>query len=419
MMYDTIVTSSPYLNKDQIEKITEFCYKVEKRQMESQKLEYEFYVSEVSVGSYDYRIRIKLMDKEWLYLGNKTRKIEIPNRYLRVECSLHKILTGNNLFGGPQRLKLAHKYLVKILEESIGIKLPDSNDWTLDRIDVTTTYNLKTLENAKQFLDQIKEVKFPRRRSPAWYKTGVAWKGDVTYHKHYLKYPEFISHDYKIIKKKIREKIDILYQNNEKDKDLKAQKYKFMIYELNKLKNMIKGLYRIETEINKPKLQQLLKYDRIELNNDIRFNIPGWENKYLRDGVHINNVNDEILFNYGYDVIKNLFKDCEVNKMKMESRYVINVLQEKFPTKVNTLFATWKMLNEFGYDYTKENMNERTFYRHIKDLREAGIGWTDISNGLSQDKNKIDVVQFYDYMINNLEIIGECEEVFRKLNKVA
>lgn len=418
MMYDTIVTSSPYLTEEQINKISNFCYKIERKQVESGTVDYEFYVSELSTGTYDYRIRLKLMDKEWVYIGNKTQKVSINQRYLKVECSLHKIITGNNLFGGPQRLKLAHKYLVKVLENCMDIKLPPSEDWTLDRIDVSTIYNLGTIDKAKELLEQMKMIKYPRRK-PEWYKTGIAWSGDITYHKHYLKYPEFVKHDYKEIRKKIRKKIDMLYSNIEDNRDLKEQKYKSMLSDLEKLKNMIKGLYRIETEINKTKLKQLLKYDIFKLNSDFRLNIPGHEKKYLRDGIHIINVDDKILFGYGYEVINGLLKDCEVNKMKMDSRFVLNVLMEKYPSKKNQLYATWKLLNEFGYDYTKAQMNERTFYRHIKDLRDAGIGWTDMSNLISKDKKNIDVIEFYNYMVNNLEINGECKEVFDKLNEVA
>jgi hypothetical protein len=39
------------------------------------------------------------------------------------------------------------------------------------------------------------------------------------------------------------------------------------------------------------------------------------------------------------------------------------------------LFGTWLQLSALGEKATRENMSRRTFYRHCKQLQDAGVSW--------------------------------------------
>jgi hypothetical protein len=71
-----------------------------------------------------------------------------------------------------------------------------------------------------------------------------------------------------------------------------------------------------------------------------------------------------------------------------------------------------------GYDFAKETISKATFYRHLKFLRYAGCSWnyTDVQIVERECTNPID---FFAYMMKNLCISGECEEVSRILDNVA
>lgn len=407
MMYDTCVICSPYLNANQIERVNNFMSRIQNVSLSTAEVNYEYYFGEVSVGSFDYRIRLNMKDTEFINDGYITRKKKIDERYLYVECSLHKLLMGHNLFGGPQRLQQAILYLVRNLEHEMDVCLPDVRIWTLERIDVSSVYNLGSYECAKELLEQVKTLKFPYRteENMQLFSTSVAWNGSVNYHKHYLKYPEFEKHDYKVMKKKILRDVDMLWQNMDKSRHLKSIIYENKLKEIDFIKEKIKGFYRIETGIRKVKLKELFPFKK------------GYG--IIRDGIRVMYLCDDILFNYGYDVIKNLFKDCVSDKMKNDKRSVMNLLENNHANMKNQLFGTWNMLLDFGYDYTKNQMSNRTFYRHVKMLRELGIGWNDVDVKIDNKRCSLDVFDFYNNMINNLELNGECFEVQKKLDNVA
>jgi hypothetical protein len=101
-MYDTVVICSPYLEEYQINQIEKYCTRVEGKILETDEIQYAFTRSELS-GSYDYRIRINVLDFEWVRKLNTPEKVS-SKRYLRVECSVHKLMMGHNVYGGPERI---------------------------------------------------------------------------------------------------------------------------------------------------------------------------------------------------------------------------------------------------------------------------------------------------------------------------
>jgi II/X family phage/plasmid replication protein len=420
-MYDTVVLFSPYLDDVVADKIESFCVRMEGIVIESDEKLYSFTRTDLE-GSFDYRIRLNIIDYDWVRLTNVPTKIKSEKRYLRVECSLHKLLSGHNVYGGPERIHYAISYLVKFLEKSLSVLLPDYRVWTLDRIDYASVFNLGNIKTVIEFLENLKDLKYPRRKQPATYCGGVYFAGAVNTTKLYAKGLEFKNHDYKRILKYCKKNIDITYNPNgdralhDWDKNL-IKYYNYMSNAKNLLK-LANGLLRIEVEIKKRKLEDLFG------NNDDLKSVKNIDDKLfyksVRSGVMVCRVNDDLLFDYYYETLTNLLNGVRVDNMVNNSKNVIARLNDLYsPLMAKTLFSTWSLLSMHGYDYCKDTMSCRTFYRHIKELRNSGCSWTNTDIKVKSIVIDNNPIEFFSYMVKNLCMNGESDEVKNKLDEIA
>ena len=111
-MYDTIIIKSPEINHETVQKVLEFCRRYEGVDIFTGELLYRFTSGEL-VGSYDYRIRIKVDNTEWIKEDSLTPKRVETYWHIIVECSLHKLLLNHNCYGGPCDIKKSIAYLVR------------------------------------------------------------------------------------------------------------------------------------------------------------------------------------------------------------------------------------------------------------------------------------------------------------------
>lgn len=420
-MYDTIVLFSPYLEDSIADKIESFCVRMEGIVIESSETIYSFTRAELD-GSFDYRIRLNVLDFEWVRITNVPHKVLCEKRYLRIECSLHKLLCGHNVCGGPERIHFSISYLVHFLEKSLGVILPDYRFWTLDRIDFASVFNLGNIKTVIEFLENLKDLKYPRRKQPSTYSGGIYFPGAVNTTKLYAKGLEFKNHDYKRIIKYCKKHIDITYNPNGEralhDWDKKLFNYYTYIGNAKNLLQIANGLLRIEVEIKKRKLEDLFGN-----NNDLKTVNSIYDKIFyesVRPGVMVCRVTDELLSEYFNETLKNLLEGVRIDSMVNNSKNVLNRLNDLFePLKAKTLFSTWSMLAMHGYDFAKDNMSSRTFYRHIKDLRESGCSWTNTDISIKSFVTDNNPIEFFSYMLKNLCISGESDEVRMKLDSIA
>jgi II/X family phage/plasmid replication protein len=177
-----------------------------------------------------------------------------------------------------------------------------------------------------------------------------------------------------------------------------------------------KGILRIEVSIKERKLNNLFN---INVDN---FSCIG-ENELIsanvRNGLMVKDLNDNILNDYYRECMEKLFGGVKVDNMINDSIRVNERLIMYYGKRLSgTLFATWSKLSMHGYDFAKESMSKATFHRHLNLLRKAGCSWnyTDVQIVERELSNPID---FFAYMMKNLCISGESEEVSRILDNVA
>lgn len=350
-MYDTVVIKSPEIDPETIQKVLHFCRKYEGVDIFTGELLYRFTSGELE-GSYDYRIRIKVDNTEWIKEDSQVPKRVETYWHIVVECSLHKLLMNHNCYGGPADVKRAIAYLVKFLEEVMYVKLPDYQDWEVKRIDVAKIYHFKDKNICKKIVGNLRNSYYTRRK-PRIYDTSVMFSGSTTSVKIYWKGPEFEKHDYKRVKKYILREIDRSW--NQDNCDLLQNKLAMIQKQFDKVLEKAYRIIRYECEIKTRKLKEAFKTDKVLV-------------KILDDELLHDIANNEL-----YKLIKEENNNMEVVR---RSDLVLERLHQVYETsKANALYATWTKLVQFGEVQAKETISRATFYRHKKLLVEAGISW--------------------------------------------
>lgn len=349
-MYDTIVIKSPEIDKETVQKILTFCRIYEGVDIFTGELLYRFTSGELE-GSYDYRIRIKVDNTEWI-----KEDCQIPKRvetywHVEVECSLHKLMMNHNCYGGPSDIKRSIAYLVRFLEQVMYVKLPNYEEWELKRIDVAKIYHFKDKNICKRIVGNLRNSYYTRRK-PRIYDTSVMFSGSTTSVKIYWKGPEFEKHDYKRIKKYILKEVD---QNwNKENCDLLQHKLAIKQIYFDQVLEKAYRIIRYECEIKARKLKEVFKSET----------------------VLIKDLNDEILHNIANTELFKLMKEDEKMEIVRRSDLVLERLHQLYGmNQANALYSTWTKLVQFGESRTKETISRATFYRHKKLLIEAGVSW--------------------------------------------
>lgn len=367
-MIDTIVLNSPDLEEDIALKIEEISVQRMGVDFQINELLYRFTTKELK-GTYDSSIRINIKREKLISeFDLRTRKNIATKRqcnpYMQVECSLHKIKIGHNIFGGSDDIKGQVLYLISLLENELQVDLPNYNDWFISRIDYAKVYNLGN--SLSDFFKGFSNVYYPRRSAIKYSDSGLYFPGTYTTLKLYDKGLEFKKHD----KKKLRKILT---------------PYQIMWLEL-----LSHGILRIEVEVKTRKLKDLYN-EKLPKVNEIK----------IEDLINQYNVEIGRIFKIGEDKMKiyNTTKDVE------------NVLYSHYGSEGNILFGTWFRLTITGYDTVKKSMAKTTFYRHINKLKKAGISWnyTDVT----LEKNK--VIEFiFNPLNSDLEVNDDY--IFRKVS---
>lgn len=350
-MYDTVVIKSPEIDPETVQKVLHFCRMYEGVDIFTGELLYRFTSGELE-GSYDYRIRLKVDNTEWI-----KEESPVPQRvetywHIVVECSLHKLMLNHNCYGGPCDIHRSIAYLVRFLEDVMYVKLPHYEEWEVKRIDVAKIYHFKEKEICKKIVSNLRNSYYTRRK-PRIYDTSVMFSGSTTSVKLYWKGPEFEKHDYKRIKKYILREVDLSW--NKDNCDLLQHKLAMLQKQLDQVLEKAYRIIRYECEIKPRKLKEAFETDTVLV-------------KILDDEI-LHNIADTEL----YKLIREENDNMEVVR---RSDLVLERLHKVYGTsQANALYATWTKLVQFGEVQTKETLSRATFYRHKKLLIEAGVSW--------------------------------------------
>lgn len=324
MALDTISLKSPYVSLEVAEAVQNECIKRQGIDIKTGELLYEITTGSLK-GSYDNKISVKVENSEYV-----DGKIVFSEPYITIEASVHKAMMGHNIYGGPQDIKKSCEYLIKLVERIIQVELPDYNLWQLVRIDVAEVYELPSFEAVQEWFKGLNTADYPRRSVTRYGLSGIYAQGSTTTLKFYHKGVEFTKHD--------KSRLKSIFHD---DKLMSLQAY------ANKI-------IRCECEIKARKL----KYDfgHMPLVSEV-------SNEY------INNVHDVEVKRFLKEGVKMMLLVSNAHEVKAR-------LYEMYsPALAGTLLGTWYQLTTLGEDSVKKSLPKRTYYRHIKQLKDLAISW--------------------------------------------
>lgn len=364
---------------------------------------------------------------------------DIPDRYqigdeptlLTLELSLPKFVYGHNirlLYGWVTALE----ELKKQLEKQLSCRFPPVTDWKVKRLDPCYTWDCPSQDTAQTLLECLKRLPYPRKK-PTKNDTSISFTGKTYTFKFYLKLPEFIIHDRKVL--------------------LKA---KASLEWINHLEKLATGVIRCEATLRQKYLvRQGIRTvaDLIEPIRKLEINLEGelarQDNKLLVEGEDFAAATNAILTyqkTKGLDLASNFKSGIEtpINEIitfsapdgKLElngniylfpggsltiqvtdkpvailqyflEKFIgknkgmdeIGKVQEKLlakykPDKALRLLGFYTTVIKIGVDNVKKLYSETVYYRNKADLKIAGVSLLEPDIVVTVDKQFIDSFKF-------------------------
>ena len=297
-----------------IEQLKGTLKRFRKDDLKTGKTEFEFFSSNIELGSYHRTVAIKSTNSPLGFF---------------IEFSLPKYAKGNNVeMIYPHDLPNILEQLYAELCAHMDYTLPHFSTWPLYKLDVCYNWIFKTEQEATYAMDFLRRIDFPRKKKYT-YDTSVMHKGSAYTIKFYAKGPEFKVHDFHKI-----------------EPDTKAIS----------LQSWANRIVRFEVSLKRIYLQQFLGLDKI----------------YFKDVID----DDVILEILKYYLEKKVFFYINPNAMGDEN--IKQILFENFTkTKATRLYQFYKDFyfnDEMKNLFMRGGLNRSTIYRYKKDLQRVGIG---------------------------------------------
>lgn len=346
MAYDTIKLKSPSMDRDFIRAVEQKCILRSGIDLASGEMLYELHTGQL-LGSWDARISVVPKYDDWVTDKNGTPRLHACEPYLLVEASVHKVMLGHNVYGGPTKFMESCRYLVHLLEKLLEVNLPIADTWTVHRVDVAHVYDLSKAA-CKQFFDTMQLVNFPRRKQKASkYDMAVHFPGKTTTVKFYHKGSEFKAHEPARLRAFFKQMFKHIYGDDEKNPDRVDRK-------IQALQRLADRRLRVEVGINSPKLQ----YD---FGCDPR--VCEVTDSYL-EGMHDKEI-ERILREgkQGMETVRTT--DAVCTRLQNEYGRIAG----------NRLYGFWQSMCTSGDEKTKDRYTKPTFYRNRKLLEDVGVSW--------------------------------------------
>lgn len=259
----------------------------------------------------------------WTVTGNSD-----GDQMLTIGASPAFLAYGNNVFG-PGCPRQGATVLVRFAQKCLAAILPPPEKWECRRIDVTENYALGSVREVKQFLRQLMTADAGRAKATSGGGDSVYWnKGsDLRKGKAYAKGPQ--------------------------------------------LRHLLK---KNKLEISDDLLDSVDRLARLELTLGAR-----WFRRLEEAGQHWWDLTESELQEQHAEYFGRFVGRQEVTDMGT----LLEELEKVAPTPGQALAAhrTWAMIRSVGYELARESMPPRTWYRHCKFLRAAGLSDADIGAG--------------------------------------
>jgi len=351
IVLDTVKVSSPYLDDAVVRAVKLQCEQKGKRNNVTGEWLWTF--AEVGLfGSWDHRIVAQLLDFEYrvqqepivlhgptkdgrvlMKYVSRTKKVSC-RPYLVIEGSVHKLLLGHNVFGGPEDIVAPIRWLIGQAALQLGVELPCADVWRVRRLDWAEVYDLGSFEAVDEFVGLLRNAEFPRRKVGRYGQESLNITGDMTGVKIYHKGPEFEKHDRPRLKRSSAPVVELQHRAN--------------------------MLLRCEVELRARALDELFGPEPVVgtlcLPETLQRLIELYDHnmgKVLREG----------------DISMEIVRTAVGVRRRLYERYT--------PVQAYALYGTWLGLSALGEAHIKEAFaaRRRTFYDHRKKLVESGCSW--------------------------------------------
>lgn len=250
--------------------------------------------------------------------------------FITVEDSVHKLMLGHNVWGGPMSFQPAVAWLVSEISNHAGMVLPEAGRWEVSRVDVAYAFDLHP--SAIHDFIQAACRNVYGRRVVVDYASGVQSASQLSSIKAYHKLAEMLAHE----DRRLKAAMD-------------ATEYEWLLRQANRV-------MRVETTIRARKLRDALFLDRKPYVSEIR---------------------DEMLEAIHREEIYRLFHEGRfgTEPVVRTPGSVELRLRDVFPTNADRLYDTWRSLVEHGETKTRGQRPDSTFLRHRACLIDAGCAW--------------------------------------------
>lgn len=328
MQIDTIAVVSPPLPTALLEEIRRALSCLRRTEPDGS-TSYEVFTGSIE-GSFDHRVAARIVFDQ---LGRER---------LRLEGSVHKAISGQNILGGPICLVASVRWFVWRFASELGVELPCGGLWRPHRVDLAAMYELESLECVHEAVRALQGARVARRSIRAYGSETACFPGGRFTAKVYAKGPEFRKHDLP----RLRE-----WMTAAAGGDAAAS----VVDEFLEGFSMVADcLLRVEVELKR----------------------RHWISVVGSEGLTVDVVQNELYETFWAEVdkISGGFM-AEVEKVNKAAAVWARLHEVYDGVRARSLYGTWMNLAAFGEDRTRVQLTRTTFYRHRKELRAAGCDW--------------------------------------------
>lgn len=291
------------------------------------------------VGPNGVLIRVTLLNSPHSGVCLEPSTTSRPNRivarspacspYLVIEGSVHKLLLGHNIDGGPMAIQPSCRWFVHLVGELLQVHLDPADKWRVTRADWAEVYTLQR-DLIPNLMNGLLHAHYPRRKRVAYGSDSIAFPGQSTTLNLYHKGPEIRSND--------RDRLSVCRQPAEIDS----------------LLNLAKDTLRVEVQVKAPQLKHNFghKPQVSEINEDYLASV-------------FDDTLDRLNFDPGGQALT--LRDAIEVEASLTSTYTAR--------KAHTLLGAWHRLVVTGEDNLRKQVPRATLYRWKMGLREAGCSW--------------------------------------------
>lgn len=243
---------------------------------------------------------------------------------LRLEGSAHRHILGHNVYGGPLCPIKAGRYMIGVLGRYLGVPVPDWTSWSFQRIDLAWVFDAGSEDAALAFMVETGRslhTTTAARSLPRSFGTC-----------HYL----------------------------------------------NRSKLYMKG-----PELRKHMPEHLTKSQRHELMREaaslLRFEVTFHRRDIARlTFTNLESLDLEPLIRQAHEKLNtfNRTTDDAMQTVRTTASVQARLHDLYSPGKASALMGTWFKLTTLGEAATRSNMSNRSYYRHLAELKTAGVAWT-------------------------------------------